>query len=163
MFVDLSAAYATLNYRLCTHTLNVNNMHLTNMVKTLIENRGFFVELSEKKSRWLRQKNGLPQGSVMAQLCSTSMGVDLLLIHIHRGGGGVDIFIHPSLMNRYYVSIYAHVNIYVNDQPVSALRPEVSFLQTTCVLPPKVMTSLRQKPPYVRDLPTYPCTTKRTI
>ena len=32
----------------------------------LLENRRFYVELNGKRSRWRKQKNGLPQGSVLA-------------------------------------------------------------------------------------------------
>ena len=34
----------------------------------LLENRRFFVELGRKRSRWRSQRNGLPQGSVLAPL-----------------------------------------------------------------------------------------------
>ena len=33
---------------------------------TLLENRRFFVELGGKRSGWRSQRNGLPQGSVLA-------------------------------------------------------------------------------------------------
>ena len=35
---------------------------------TVLENRRFFVVLNGKKSRWRRQRNGLPQGSVLAPM-----------------------------------------------------------------------------------------------
>ena len=38
------------------------------MIRTLLENRRFFVELGGKRSRWRSQRNGLPQGSVLAPL-----------------------------------------------------------------------------------------------
>ena len=38
------------------------------MIRTLLENRRFFVELGGKRSRWRTQRNGLPQGSVLAPL-----------------------------------------------------------------------------------------------
>ena len=67
MFVDLSADSDNVNHhRLLQKLLNVNNMHMAYMMKTLIENRPFFVELSGKKSRCHEQKNGLSQGSVLA-------------------------------------------------------------------------------------------------
>ena len=34
----------------------------------MLENRRFFVVLNGKKSRWRRQRNGLPQGSVLAPM-----------------------------------------------------------------------------------------------
>jgi len=38
------------------------------MVCTLLKNRHFHVELSNKQSRWHKQWNGQPQGSVLAPL-----------------------------------------------------------------------------------------------
>ena len=38
------------------------------MIRTLLENRLFFVALGGKRSRWRSQRNGLPQGSVLAPL-----------------------------------------------------------------------------------------------
>ena len=34
----------------------------------MLESRRFFVELTGKKSRWRRQRNGLPQGSLLAPI-----------------------------------------------------------------------------------------------
>ena len=41
---------------------------LTELIESMLENRHFFVELGNKKSRWRRLRNGLPQGSVLAPL-----------------------------------------------------------------------------------------------
>ena len=41
-----------------------SNVYL--IIKSLLENRLFFVEMNGRKSRWQTQKNGLPQGSVLA-------------------------------------------------------------------------------------------------
>ena len=38
------------------------------LIRTMLESRRFFVVLNGKKSRWRRQKNGLPQGSVLAPM-----------------------------------------------------------------------------------------------
>ena len=38
------------------------------MIRTLLENRRFFVKLGGKRSRWRPQRNGLPHGSVLAPL-----------------------------------------------------------------------------------------------
>ena len=43
-----------------------HDIHLTKLVQSLLENRRFFVELNGKRSRWRIQRNGLPQGSVLA-------------------------------------------------------------------------------------------------
>ena len=44
----------------------VKNKKIVSIIQSLLENRRFFVELDGRKSRWRNQKNGLPQGSVLA-------------------------------------------------------------------------------------------------
>lgn len=44
------------------------NYHLTEVVRSLISNRRYYVEFQEQRSRWRNQKNGLPQGSVLSPL-----------------------------------------------------------------------------------------------
>ena len=70
VLVDLSAAYDTVNHRRLRE--KVYNMtrdyRLMCMIRTLLENRRFFVELAGKRSGWRSQRNGLPQGSVLAPL-----------------------------------------------------------------------------------------------
>ena len=41
---------------------------MTTLLGTLLKNRMFYVALNQKKSRWQQQRNGLPQGSVLAPL-----------------------------------------------------------------------------------------------
>ena len=62
---DLTAACDTFNHRLLLSKLYemTKDFHLT---KLLLENRRFYVELNGKQSRWRKQQNGLPQGSVLA-------------------------------------------------------------------------------------------------
>ena len=70
VFVDLSAAYDTVNHRrLLSKVLEMTgDVHLTDLIRTMLESRRFFVVLNGKKSRWRRQRNGLPQGSVLAPM-----------------------------------------------------------------------------------------------
>ena len=70
VFVDLSAAYDTVNHRCLLHKILelTKDIRLTELIESMLENRLFFVELGGKKSRWRRLKNGLPQGSVLALL-----------------------------------------------------------------------------------------------
>ena len=42
------------------------DFHLTKLIQLLLENRRFYVELNGKQSRWRKQRNGLPQGIVLA-------------------------------------------------------------------------------------------------
>ena len=69
VLVDLSAAYDTVNHRRLLEKV-YNNMtrdyRLMCTIRTLLENRLFFVELEGKRSRWRSQRNGLPQGNVLA-------------------------------------------------------------------------------------------------
>ena len=44
----------------------VNNSQLVKIIQSLLTNRRFYVEMDGRKSRWRTQKNGLPQGSVLA-------------------------------------------------------------------------------------------------
>ena len=69
-FVDLSAAYDTVNHRILTRKIFelTKDVRLTGLIQTLLSNRRYFVVLNDNRSRWRRQKNGLPQGSVLAPL-----------------------------------------------------------------------------------------------
>ena len=70
VLVDLSAAYDTVNHRrLLGKVYNMTrDYRLICIIRTLLENRRFFVELEGKINRWRSQRNGLPQGSVLAPL-----------------------------------------------------------------------------------------------
>ena len=70
VFVDLCAAYDTVNHRrLLSKVLEMTgDVHLTDLIRTMLESRRFFVALNGKKSRWRRQRNGLPQANVLAPM-----------------------------------------------------------------------------------------------
>ena len=70
VFVDLSAAYDTVNHRCLLHKIleTTKDIHLTELIESMLENRLFYVTLGDKKSRWRRTRNGLPQRSVLAPL-----------------------------------------------------------------------------------------------
>ena len=70
VFVDLSAAYDTVNHRrLLSKVLEMTgDVQLTDLIRTMLENIRFFVVLNGKKSRWRQRRNGLPQGSVLAPM-----------------------------------------------------------------------------------------------
>ncbi len=67
-FVDLSAAYDTVQHRLMIRKVMdmTGDIDLCQVIRGLISNRRFFVQLNDKKSRWRTQKNGLSQGCVLA-------------------------------------------------------------------------------------------------
>lgn len=69
-FIDLSAAYDTVNHRkLLSKVYNMTkDFQLTKLIECFLQNRRFFVSLQSKESRWRNQKNGLPQGSVLAPI-----------------------------------------------------------------------------------------------
>ena len=70
IFVDLSAAHGTINHRkLLRKLLEITkDSSLTKFTQTMLSNRRFYVILNGKRSKWRNQKNGLPQGSVLAPL-----------------------------------------------------------------------------------------------
>ena len=67
-YVDLSAAYDTVNHELLIQKLynTTQDSELCRVIQNLLSNRRFYVELKKERSRWRKQKNGLPQGSVLA-------------------------------------------------------------------------------------------------
>ena len=67
-FVDLSAAYDTVNYTLLIQKrLSImQGSTLCRVIRRLLSNRRFNVELNNERCRWRIQKNGLPQGSILS-------------------------------------------------------------------------------------------------
>ena len=67
-FVDLSAAYDTVNHRLLIQKLYNTTLdsQLCRVIQNLLSDRRFYVQLNNERSRWRIQKNGLPQGSVLS-------------------------------------------------------------------------------------------------
>ena len=56
-----------MNHRLLIHILNTKqDSELGRVIQNLLSNRRFYMELNKERSRWRKQKNGLPQGSVLA-------------------------------------------------------------------------------------------------
>ena len=70
VFVDLSAAYDTVNHRILMTKIYqmTDDKAMITLLGTLLKNRTFYVVLNQKKSRWQQQRKGLPQGSVLAPL-----------------------------------------------------------------------------------------------
>ena len=69
-FIDLTAAYDTINHRrlLVKLVMITDDVPLTKFIRTMLSNRRFKVELNGKQSRRRNQRNGLPQGSVLSPL-----------------------------------------------------------------------------------------------
>ena len=53
--------------------------HLTDLIRTMVESRRFFVVLNGKKSRWRRQRKGRTQGSVLAPMLFNIYTTDQLI------------------------------------------------------------------------------------
>ena len=69
-FVDLSAAYDTVNHRIIIQKLyNITkDSPLCRVIQNMLSSRRFYVELNNERNRWRKQKNGLPQGSVLSPI-----------------------------------------------------------------------------------------------
>ena len=69
-FVDLSAAYDTVNHIILIQKLyNITeDSPLCRVIQNMLSSRRFYVELNNERSRWIKQKNGLPQGSVLSPI-----------------------------------------------------------------------------------------------
>ena len=67
-FVDLSTACDTVNYSIIIQKLyNITQESpLCRVIQNMLSSRRFYVELSNDRIRWRKQKNGLPQGSVLS-------------------------------------------------------------------------------------------------
>ena len=63
-FVDLSASYDTVNHRLLYNF--TQDSPLCRVIQNMLSSRRFYVELNNGHISWRNQKNGLPQGSVLA-------------------------------------------------------------------------------------------------
>ena len=83
VFVDMSAAYDTVNYRvLLTKLYGVTeDAEFTKLIGSMMRNRWFYVELNGKKRRWHNQKNGLPQESVLSPVLFNVFTSDQ---HVHN-------------------------------------------------------------------------------
>ena len=70
VLIDLSAAYDTVNHRqLLAKTFNLlNDPKLCRVLRDVLADRSFVVQLDDRKSCRRKQKNGLPQGSVLSPL-----------------------------------------------------------------------------------------------
>ena len=69
-FVDLSAAYDTVNNRILIQKLynTTQDSQLCRVFQNMLSNRKLYVELNNERRRWRKQKNGLPQGSVLSPI-----------------------------------------------------------------------------------------------
>ena len=67
-FLELSAAYDTVNHILLIQKFynTTQYSNICRIIQNLLSNRKLYVELNNKRTRWRKQMNGLPQGSVLA-------------------------------------------------------------------------------------------------
>ena len=109
-FVDLSAAYDTVNHRILIQKLYCNttqDSQLCRVFENMLSNRRFYVELNNERSRWRKQKNGLLQGSVLSPI----------LFNIYTN----DQPIHDGMRNF----------IYADDLCVTAQYSSITEVETT--------------------------------
>ena len=69
-FVDLSASYDTVNHRILIQKLynTTQDSQLCRVFQNLLSNRILYVELDNGRNIWRKQKNGMPQGSVLSPI-----------------------------------------------------------------------------------------------
>ena len=69
-FVDLSAAYDTVNHRILIQKLyhTTQDSQLCRVSQNMLPNRRFYVALNNERSRWRKQKNSLPERSVLSPI-----------------------------------------------------------------------------------------------
>ena len=69
-FVDLSAAYDTVDHRILIQKLynTTQDRQLCRVFQNMLSNTRYYVKLNNDRSRWRNQKNGLTQGSVLSPI-----------------------------------------------------------------------------------------------
>ena len=69
-FVDLFAAYDTVNHRILIQKLynTTQDSQLCRVFQNMLSNRRLYVELNNERNRWRKQMNGLPRGSVLSPI-----------------------------------------------------------------------------------------------
>ena len=65
-FVDISAAYDTVNHRLLIR--KPYDFTQCRVIQNTLSSRRFYVELNNDRSRWRNNKNGFPQDSVLSPI-----------------------------------------------------------------------------------------------
>ena len=65
-----SNAYDTVNHRILIQKLynTTQDSQLCRVYQNMLSNRRLYVELNNERSRWIKQKNGLPQGSILSPI-----------------------------------------------------------------------------------------------
>ena len=97
-FVDLSAAYDTVNHRLLIRKLYdfTEDSPLCRVIQNMLSSRRFFVELNNYRSRWRNQKNGseerLPRLTRRTLVQLRTYKSPFLKSYLHK----VDAKTHPS-------------------------------------------------------------------
>ena len=133
-FVDLSAAYDTVNHRIPIQKLynTTHDSQLCKVFQNMLSNRRFYVELNNECSRWRKQKNGLPQGSVLSPF----------LFNIYTN----DQLIHDATRNFIYADDLCVTAQYSSFTEVE-LRLEMHGMNTYSITDPTVcvLTMIRHK------------------
>ena len=142
VFVGLSAAYDTVNHRrLISKVLEMTgDDHLTDLIRTMLESRRYFVVLNGKKSRWRRQRNGLPQGSVLAPMLFNIYNNDQP-VHVDTRSFiyADDLYIESqgNDFNNIEASLTSALSTMTTYYDTNQLRANPSMTQTDVCFPPK--------------------------
>ena len=85
-FVNLSAGCGTFNHRILIHKIfnTTRDSPLCRVIQNMLSGRRFYVELNNERSRWRKQKNRLPQASVLSPVLFNIYTNDSLKQHCLR-------------------------------------------------------------------------------
>ena len=132
-FVDIAAAYDTVNHTIILQKLyNITqDSPLCRVIQNMLSSRSLYVELNNERSRWRKQKNGLPHGSVQPPILFNIYTNDQPL---HNG---------------------THSFIYADELCVTTQQPSFIEVETTIEKSTRTILQIQQYACKTRQTPSY--------